>query len=71
MSPASAFGLMTRQDVTTCVSKFYVMFMVLCLVYLSYIVRMLCSLGRMVCTSYRMCTVYCLYLTAVNLYWAV
>ena len=45
MSPVSAFGLMTRQDVTTCVSKSYIVFMVLCLVYLLYIVCMLCSYG--------------------------
>ena len=42
MSPVSAFGLMTRQDVTTCVSKFYAVFIALCLMYLQYIVCMLC-----------------------------
>ena len=45
MSPVSAFGLMTRQDVTTCVSKFYIVFIVLCLVYLPYALRMLCLYG--------------------------
>ena len=68
MSPVSAFGLMTRPDITTCISKFYVVLWY-CVYHILYVccVRM----GRMVYTSYRMCTVYCLYLTAVNLYWAV